>query len=66
METMETNDEMEAKDLALAKAGGVSALARLCGVSRQTVQKWERIPVQHLRVVSQSLNIPLEDLLPGE
>lgn len=61
---MERNNAIGAKDLALEKAGGVTALARLCGVTRQSVQKWDRIPQDHIRRVSRELDIPLEDLLP--
>ena len=38
-------------DQILARAGGVRALARQLGISAQSVSKWHRVPVYHVKNV---------------
>lgn len=43
-------------------------LAELCGVATRTVIRWETgdrlVDTDHLRIVAQTLNLPLDDLIP--
>lgn len=52
---------------ALEKAGGRAALANLCGVRRQAIDKWlNRGQASHLRarLIERALGVPARDLRP--
>ena len=40
---------------AIEKAGGVSALARICGVTAVAVSQWERVPQRHVPLIEAAL-----------
>ena len=49
----------------LAMAGGGGAVAKKCGVSVQTVTKWDRrIPDRHAQTVAVMAGLPLEIVRP--
>lgn len=55
----------------IALAGGVPAIAEKCGITTQSVYKWDRrIPSQHARVVAIMAGLPLAivrpDMVKGE
>jgi hypothetical protein len=45
-------------------AGGASAVARECNVSRQAVYLWRRIPVPHARIVARLARRALKTIRP--
>lgn len=49
---------------ALVAAGGIAELARQLGVTRQAVSLWDKIPLKHLRAVSEMTGIPRQQLRP--
>jgi DNA-binding phage protein len=55
-------------DDVIARAQGVTKLARIAGVSHSTVagtwRRTGRVPVERARQVSNALNIPLHELRP--
>jgi DNA-binding transcriptional regulator YdaS (Cro superfamily) len=50
--------------LAVDKVGSKRRLARLLGLTQQTVYGWTRLPVKHLDVIERQLGIPRERLRP--
>ncbi|PHM60548.1 transcriptional regulator [Xenorhabdus stockiae] len=57
---------MSALNLAIEKAGGITKLAKLLGISNQAVSQWvqkKRIPPGRYFELHEKLNIPLEDLV---
>lgn len=42
------------------KAGGPSALARICNVTPQAVDQWQQIPIGHVFTIEKALNLPRE------
>lgn len=52
----------------IAKAGGVSELARIAGVNHSTISAtWRRtgrVPVERVHAISESLSIPLHEIRP--
>jgi len=49
---------------AIAKAGGVTALAAALGISRQAVNQWKRVPPSKAGSVSKLTGIPVQKLRP--
>ena len=49
---------------AAEKVGGMSALARICGVKRQAPPQWTEIPIRHVHKIHEATSIPLADLRP--
>lgn len=67
MKTKKRHDEPLGYTVAgiLAKAGGRAAVARLCGVSIQSVGKWgKRIPDKHAHAIAVAAGLPLEIVRP--
>ncbi len=44
--------------------GGLSELARQLGLTRQAVSHWDKVPLKHLKVISEMTKIPREKLRP--
>ena len=53
-----------ALDRAIEAAGGISALGRKLGISRQAISQWDAIPVTRALQVEAITGIPRSDLLP--
>lgn len=51
-------------ELAIAKAGGGSALGRAVGLSRQAISKWQWIPDEYLHRIAFVTGIKIEQLRP--
>lgn len=51
-------------ELAIAKAGGGSALGRAVGLSRQAISKWQWIPDEYLNRVGRVTGLALKQLRP--
>jgi len=51
-------------EMATARVGGESALARALGIKVQSVQKWKKIPADRVVAVEQATGIPREQLRP--
>jgi DNA-binding transcriptional regulator YdaS (Cro superfamily) len=49
---------------AAEKAGGISALARSLGVSRQAVFQWNRVPAERVLAVETYTGVPRYELRP--
>ncbi|MDZ7711734.1 MAG: Cro/CI family transcriptional regulator [Rhodovibrio sp.] len=49
---------------AIQRAGGVSALARQLGITRQAIYAWSRIPVEHVFTIEQMSGVPRHTLRP--
>ena len=49
---------------AIEKAGGVSALARICGVTAVAVSQWERVPRRHVPLIEAALGPLLASPIP--
>lgn len=54
----------EALNRAALVAGGLAALSRIAGVSRQAVQQWDRVPEDKVALVSDATGIPRYELRP--
>ena len=52
-----------ALDRAIEAAGGISALGRKLGISRQAISQWDAIPVTRALQVEAITGIPRSDLL---
>lgn len=56
------------RDPALAELlrykGNVHAIARACGISRQAVYAWSRVPSERAQVVAEALDVPLSRVRP--
>jgi DNA-binding transcriptional regulator YdaS (Cro superfamily) len=50
--------------LAVAEAGGFSALGRAIGVKYQSIQRWKKIPAERVLAVERATGIPKERLRP--
>lgn len=50
--------------LAIAGAGGVSALARQLGLSQPSVSRWRRVPAERVVEVEAASGVPRELLRP--
>jgi DNA-binding transcriptional regulator YdaS (Cro superfamily) len=50
--------------LAIKKAGGVRALARMLGVAHQALMGWRRIPASRILQIEMLTGIPREKLRP--
>lgn len=48
----------------VAMAGGVTAVAKACGVSPQAASKWKYVPSKHARKVAIMAGLPLEVVRP--
>ena len=48
----------------VAMAGGVTAVAKACGVSPQAASKWKYVPAKHARKVAIMAGLPLEVVRP--
>jgi DNA-binding transcriptional regulator YdaS (Cro superfamily) len=59
-----TRTNQEIVEMATAKVGGESALARALGIKVQSVQKWKKIPADRIIAVEQATGIPREQLRP--
>lgn len=57
-----TNQDIVA--MAVAKAGGMHALARALGIKFQSIQKWKKIPAERIVAVEAVTGIPREKLRP--
>lgn len=51
-------------ELALLKAGGVRALARLVGRTSATVSVWTRVPVDHVLRIEEATGVSRQELRP--
>lgn len=49
---------------AIEKSGGLSALSRQIGITRQAISQWDRIPAEQCRQVSEISGVPLHELRP--
>lgn len=50
--------------MAVAKAGGMHALARALGIKFQSIQKWKKIPAERVLTIEHITGIPREKLRP--
>lgn len=50
--------------LAVAKAGGMRALARELGINYQAIQSWKRIPAERVIAIERITGIPRDQLRP--
>jgi len=50
--------------LAIRKAGGIGQLARLCGVSKPSVSKWDTVPRERVPVIAAALGLKPEQIRP--
>jgi DNA-binding transcriptional regulator YdaS (Cro superfamily) len=50
--------------LAINKAGGQHALARMLGISQPAISKWSVCPLQRVATVSALTGVPREELRP--
>lgn len=50
--------------MAVAKAGGMHALARALGIKFQSIQKWKKIPAERMAAVEAVTGIQREKLRP--
>jgi DNA-binding transcriptional regulator YdaS (Cro superfamily) len=48
----------------IVSLGSLSEVARRLGVSRQAIAQWDKVPVKHLRVISEMTGIPCQKLRP--
>lgn len=55
---------MTGVEIAIRKAGGMRALARKIGVTYQSIQKWDEVPVRWLFAVERATGIPAHKLRP--
>lgn len=44
--------------------GSLSEMSRRLGVSRQAIAQWDKVPVKHLRAISEMTGIPRQKLRP--
>ena len=51
-------------ELAIAKAGGMRALARALGINYQSIQAWKKIPAERLIDIEEATGVPREQLRP--
>ena len=49
---------------AIEKSGGLSALSRHIGITRQAISQWDRVPAEQCRQVSEISGVPLHELRP--
>lgn len=49
---------------AVEKSGGLSALSREIGITRQAIAQWDRVPAEQCIQVSKITGIPLHELRP--
>jgi DNA-binding transcriptional regulator YdaS (Cro superfamily) len=49
---------------AIRVAGGIGALAKICGIAPQAVSQWESIPMGRVLTIERATNIPRERLRP--
>jgi DNA-binding transcriptional regulator YdaS (Cro superfamily) len=54
----------EAKTIAVQKAGGGAALARLLNISRSAITHWDLIPPDRVADVASATGIPAAELRP--
>jgi hypothetical protein len=50
--------------IAIKRAGGVSAVARACRITRQSVSEWKRIPAHHCITLERLCGISRKKLRP--
>ena len=50
--------------LAISRAGGLTELGRIFGVTPQAIYKWEIVPIEHCRRVARLSGIPVHVLRP--
>jgi DNA-binding transcriptional regulator YdaS (Cro superfamily) len=50
--------------LAISAAGGQRKLAAMLGISRQTIEMWKNVPVQHVVTIERLTGVPREQLRP--
>ncbi len=48
----------------IQRAGGTTAIARACGVSKATPYSWRRVPPEHVPAISGLTGIPAHHLRP--
>lgn len=53
-----------ALDRAIELAGGVGALSKKLGISRQAVDRWKSVPAQRVVEVERITGVPRAELLP--
>lgn len=41
-------------------------IAEMIGKSKQSITRWEAIPLRHVRIIHEKTGIPKADLLPSE
>jgi DNA-binding transcriptional regulator YdaS (Cro superfamily) len=51
-------------ELAIAKAGGLRALARALGIKYQAIQSWKKIPAERVIEIEHAIGVPRELLRP--
>lgn len=64
MERRQQERASAALRLAIARAGGVSALAKILGVTASAVSQWEVCPAARVKAVEAATGIPRQDLRP--
>lgn len=50
--------------LAIKLAGGRRALAQQLGLTKLAIREWKRVPIQHVRRVSEITGLPPHDIRP--
>jgi DNA-binding transcriptional regulator YdaS (Cro superfamily) len=55
---------MEGVELAIAAAGNKLRLAKLLGISHQSINEWRRIPAERIIQIEQVTDVPREKLRP--
>lgn len=54
---------MDIKDI-VRRCGGAAELGQKIGRHRTTIIGWERVPVEHARIVAGLLGVPLSEIRP--
>ncbi len=49
---------------AIRVAGGIGALAKICGIAPQAVSQWESVPTGRVLMIERETGIPRERLRP--
>ena len=51
-------------DIVIDRAGSLSAIAKVCGVSRPAISKWRRVPIGRVAILEKTFGIPRSELRP--